>query len=590
MRVAYNNSSLTRLVTPRFEDDTEDQHNQEPEFMYAQILKEILIKMPLVNENKVIMFDFFEPKVGDSIRQRDLFTLFKETYSLETAIHWYTHDSFLYRNVNEALREQNASDLYCMQYCIRLLHDQIATIHASQKFELLAEGTNLVKVFRGMSISDTDFELLKTKRTGDYLSISSFLSTTLAENVAKSFARSTLNIDGMASLLFEIDIDVERCQTPFANIEKLSVLHDEKEILFTMGTIFTIQSIDRDSTGFWRVHVKLTGEEDQKLRTLMKHIERDVHQLKPIFQLARLMEKEGHFDEAIQFYKKLLPEGECPITKPYSDVAAVYGNMGSCYAAKLNKEAAIFYFEEAVETIKTHGGVNDLDLASFYSNLALIYKEQGDEAGRNNIENEKQKLYSKALELLLKALAIAELPQHRGIHQVRLATIFHNLGYIYDDQKKFTKALEMYNKSLDIRKAIFPDTHPDLGYLYNNIAQVFQSFWDEYRAIEDIHLTLDFSEKTMMHFNQTMPKFQKANKILRSSLPSDHPELAVSYNNISMTYYYSGQLKEAIILMEKAKEIYSQPRNRTTHASVLTRITQFISDVKQQQREREIFN
>jgi len=217
----------------------------------------------------------------------------------------------------------------------------------------------------------------------------------------------------------------------------------------------------------------------------------------------------------------------------------------------------------------------------------LIYKEQGDEAGQNNREKEKERLYNEAFNLFSKALHNAHLPLHKAVHPERRATIYHNFGFMYDDLKEFKKALEMYEKSRKILMARLPDTHPDLGYLYNNIAQVYQSLWDEYRKMDNIHLSPDFSKRTMEHFHQTILYFEKANKILKSSLVADHYELAVNYNNISTAYYYSGQLKEAITEMEEAIRIYSNQKNRTIHAAELKRLEELLVCMKQQQRERE---
>jgi hypothetical protein len=47
------------------------------------------------------------------------------------------------------------------------------------------------------------------------------------------------------SILFEIECSVKLSKKPFVNIEKYSYLKTENEILFTIGTIFQIQSVEQ---------------------------------------------------------------------------------------------------------------------------------------------------------------------------------------------------------------------------------------------------------------------------------------------------------------------------------------------------------
>ena len=43
----------------------------------------------------------------------------KKTYSSETAIWWYTRDSFIYRILNKALRTQNIQILISFRFLIK---------------------------------------------------------------------------------------------------------------------------------------------------------------------------------------------------------------------------------------------------------------------------------------------------------------------------------------------------------------------------------------------------------------------------------------------------------------------------------------
>jgi hypothetical protein len=69
-----------------------------------------------------------------------------------------------------------------------------------------------------------------------------FLSTSTERRVALSFATQNLNYLDTQSILFEMKINVAKCQSPFADIQQLSEVKKEKEILFSMGTVFRIHT------------------------------------------------------------------------------------------------------------------------------------------------------------------------------------------------------------------------------------------------------------------------------------------------------------------------------------------------------------
>lgn len=278
---------------------------------------------------------------------------FKHDCSAMDAIHWYTCDNLIYSHVNKVLREQDITVLHQMEFLIRQLHEQITQLYSDQKPSLLEQNITLLKVYRGVFSHNADFDSIKSKQLGGFLSTNSFLSTTTDENTAIRFSKSTGNEADGSQVPFDIELDVTKCKVPFPDIQEKSLAVFEKEILFTMGAVFTIQSISRDENALWRVNLKLTDEEDEKLRQLKSNLELDVFHLTPIFQLARLMEKTGLYVEAIRLYNQLLPSGEFPIKESYQDVAAVHHNLAVCYE-KEGKETRQFASFEKPSILLKH--------------------------------------------------------------------------------------------------------------------------------------------------------------------------------------------------------------------------------------------
>ena len=82
------------------------------------------------------------------------------------------------------------------------------------------------------------------------------------------------------------------------------------------------------------------------------------------------------------------------------------------------------------------------------------------------------------------------------------------------------RALENYNKALEIRQKALPLDHRDLADSYNNIGVVYQRMGEHTRALEN---------------------FNKALQIRQKTLSADHPDFAASYNNTGLVYSQTGE-------------------------------------------------
>ena len=76
--------------------------------------------------------------------------------------------------------------------------------------------------------------------------------------------------------------------------------------------------------------------------------------------------------------------------------------------------------------------------------------------------------------------------------------------------------------------------HPDVAMSYNNMAIVYKNQGKYVEALE---------------------QHQKALDIKLVALGSDHPNVAMSYNNMAIVYYNQGKYAEALELYHKALDI-----------------------------------
>lgn len=176
----------------------------------------------------------------DSSIQRDV-DLFEQTYNSHNALQWYTRDSFLFRLVNQALRFSNADLMFKLSYFLIDLYAQLDEIHRQAYLES-REGS-IGKVYRGQNISRKEFHSFE-QIIGRYISINTFFSTTTSLQIALLFANSTTTNDENLSVIFCIETDSPVVNArPYANISQLSTYNDEEEVLFSMGSLFLVQTI-----------------------------------------------------------------------------------------------------------------------------------------------------------------------------------------------------------------------------------------------------------------------------------------------------------------------------------------------------------
>ncbi|CAM4879410.1 unnamed protein product [Rotaria socialis] len=131
------------------------------------------------------------------------------------------------------------------------------------------------------------------------------------------------------------------------------------------------------------------------------------------------------------------------------------------------------------------------------------------------------------------------------------AHIYHQLGWLKNDQGKYEEAVKFYKKHLRIKRKTVSEDDASLANTYNSIAGVYDNMEEYSKALEFYQKSLKISEKTM---------------------PPNHPDLATSYSNIGLVYKKMDKYSKALSYLEKALIILRKSLP-STHPSIKNMMT-----------------
>jgi tetratricopeptide (TPR) repeat protein len=225
-------------------------------------------------------------------------------------------------------------------------------------------------------------------------------------------------------------------------------------------------------------------------------------------------------------------------------------------AAILDKEEAIFYLNK-FETKATFIK-EDTDLLPLLGSIEYNYGN-----------------YEKALEYFEKSLDINLKTLGEGHPDV--ANSYNNIGHILKDKCEYDKSLNYYEKSLVIRLRILGEAHPSVAKSYNNIGIIWSSKGEYDKALEYHTKSLAIKLKTLGEthpsvaesynnigiiwsskgeYDKALEYYEKTLTIHLKTLGETHPSVAKSYNNIGIIWKNKGEYDKALEYYEKTLTIH----------------------------------
>jgi tetratricopeptide (TPR) repeat protein len=317
-----NQDSIPMCFVGKTKEGSSQSLNQlEPLFMYTQIFKETLLQIDYNQEAIKDLINFWRSEYSNNAVMLKRIDEFEHHYCPQSSIGWYSRESFVYQTLNWALRVMDSKIMLKMGFFIRDLHYQLVKLHQEQ---IRGPLSGSFIVYRGQGLSIIDFEKLQNTK-GGLMSFNSFLSTSKDREFSLAFAESASSKTDTVGILFQMLIDPKVLSSPFASIMDSSFYPDENEILFSMHTVFRVKEIKQIvcDIRLWKVELTLTNDKDPELAALsffiqLQHLVRD--RWSP---LGELMTSVGQFDQAEEFYNKLLKKSSNDIERSH-----IYYSLG----------------------------------------------------------------------------------------------------------------------------------------------------------------------------------------------------------------------------------------------------------------------
>lgn len=182
-------------------------------FLYSEKLVKTLLHMSLLylsNEN-----DFIELCKNEC--ELAVVKEFEQTYSTDRAIWCFSKETFLDSLLNTAYRVYDIYLLYVLRFFICNLYQHLEKLYVEQQEQFRSSS---IRLYRAQVIS-TDELLSIENRTGQYITMNSFLSTSFDYEYAmfllESLTMNTVN-KALTRVLFEIKMDCDD-----VNVERIEV-------------------------------------------------------------------------------------------------------------------------------------------------------------------------------------------------------------------------------------------------------------------------------------------------------------------------------------------------------------------------------
>jgi tetratricopeptide (TPR) repeat protein len=274
--------------------------------------------------------------------------------------------------------------------------------------------------------------------------------------------------------------------------------------------------------------------------------------------LASVLHDLGRYAEAAACLQ-LTPENEALIGAAigHGELASCYSNLAMVQQVQGDLPRARASMERAIAIQAKHFDPDHPTFATSYSNFALIQKDQGDLPGaRASMER-----------------AIAIDSKHFAPDHPVVAIHYSNLAIVQQDQGDLPEARASMERAIAIQSKHFDPDHPTFATSYSNFALIQKDQGDLPGARASMERAIAIGSK---HFAPDHPAFatsynnlavvladlgeydealrykRLSMEIERKHLGEDHPQMGASYSNLATIQKARGDLPGARASMERA--------------------------------------
>ena len=270
------------------------------QFIFSQVLIDCLLRLKSTEGDKNELIDCCTCQYNGNERELKNIREFREHYSPDKVLWWYTRESFFYKTLNAALRTQNIHIIFLFRAFITDIYWQLQNNQVKHP----------LRVYRSQLMSSDELDSLK-QNVSQFISVNSFFSTSNDRTIALFLlGDSSVAID-LERVLFEIDADPKKIiSKSFADIRDQSEFPDESEILFMLGSIFRLESVSRnDDNTVWIIRMTLCSDDEHELKQVLMYMKEQIGNGETNLRtLGKILSDMGKFDLAEKYFTRLLKQ------------------------------------------------------------------------------------------------------------------------------------------------------------------------------------------------------------------------------------------------------------------------------------------
>ncbi|CAF0925630.1 unnamed protein product [Adineta steineri] len=437
----------------------------------------------------------------------DTIISFRQSYTAQQAIQWYTKECFLYRFLNRALYIHDIEYLYSFQYFLIDI-----CLEIEKECEIIKNEKYLI-VYRAQFMSNDEIEELK-KNIGCFISINNFILTTRNKNYSLAFFQQ--HFTTKENILFEIHIDFSIQTNLLADLS--SSLNGEQNILLNINSIFKIDSIEYNTiNNLWEIKLITNHDGTKHINEYFKWIENEMNYQNSIIYFGHLLWNNLKEINQGKTYFQILSKS---FSNEYIHMSEIYFELGNIYDELKEYSLALNKYQHALKICQKQLTIDHTRIALLLNNIGIVYKHMGN--------------YDRAIEFYGQSLYIYETKCSKNKNQFYRANTISNLGLAYKDKNDYDTALTYLNLAYDIRHDILSKDHLLLANSLNNIGEIYHDKND---------------------LNQALNYYQQALSIQENNNSNDSLDKAITIRNIGLIYRDKQDWQNALNYFNRTLEI-----------------------------------
>ncbi|CAF0775866.1 unnamed protein product [Adineta steineri] len=497
--------TLTFSLFDQKQKSLKDLSQESALFLLHQMLIYVLKQMSQDQQSKKQMLDMCRDYYKNNKQELKKIKEFQNTYTCSKAIEWYTHDCFLYKLLNKALRTEDIDLLFTFRFFI------IDLCSAIEQENQLLKNRGTLTLYRGTQVPREEFEKIK-ENIGKTISTNGFLSTSRNIDVSLAFISINSQSNDFTWVLFEIKANPLLKTVIFADVGNKSRMKGEEEVLFNLNSLFKIVSVCFDSElNVWKVELNATDEGAEKVEEYLLLSKQEMEERSPLIYFGRLLLYElGQIDRAEKYFNMLLKS----LPHDHPDIAGVYNHIGGVHYKRNEYNLALKNYEIAYEMRRKKLPLNYHHIAGSLANIGLIYKAKGD--------------FNTALDYYQHALRIFE--NLYPDNNLQKAMSIEYIGTVYMNKEDFNTALTYLSRALVMYQHVLPNQHLQTALCLSAIG-------DAHEKKGSLDIALDY--------------YQQQLNMEEQCLPFDHSNLSIHLGWIIRIYKKMNKIEKALALCQQ---------------------------------------